>query len=64
MSEIIVFSEIHQGILHSTSGELIATARKLADELNIKVSSAILGGTNEHAETAIAQGADKVYLAQ
>ena len=64
MSEIIVFSEIHQGILHSTSGELIATARKLADELNIKVSSAILGGTNEHAETTIAQGADKVYLAQ
>ena len=64
MSEIIVFSEIHQGMLHSTSGELIAAARKLADELNIKVSSAILDGTNEHAEKAIAQGADKVYLGQ
>ena len=64
MSEILIFSEIHQGTLHSTSGELIAIARKLADELNVKVSAVLLNGTNEHADTVISQGADKAYLTQ
>ena len=64
MSEILIFSEIHQGALHSTSGELIAIARKLADELNVKVSAVLLNGTNEHADTVISQGADKAYLTQ
>ena len=64
MSEILIFSEIHQGTLHSTSGELIAIARKLADELSVKVSAVLLNGTNEHADTVISQGADKAYLTQ
>ena len=62
MSEILVFSEVHEGEIHSTSGELIATARNLADELNLTVSAAILGGANDHAIRVIAQGADKAYL--
>ena len=64
MSEILIFSEIHQGTLHSTSGELIAIARRVADELNVKVSAVLLNGTNEHADTVISQGADKAYLTQ
>ena len=64
MSEILIFSEIHQGTLHSTSGELISIARKLAGELNVKVSAVLLNGTNEHADTVISQGADKAYLTQ
>ena len=64
MSEILIFSEIHQGTLHSTSGELIAIARKLADELNVKVSAVLLNGTKEHADTVSSQGADKAYLTQ
>ena len=64
MLEIVVFSEIHQGKLDSTSGELVAAARKLGDELNLKVSAAILGGTPEHGDMTISQGADKAYIVQ
>lgn len=60
---ILVFGEVLNGKLASVSLELISKARELADQINTKVTTLILGdGVNELAKEAIAYGSDKVIL--
>ena len=62
MSEILVLAEIENGTLHSTAGELLAAARKLAAELNLDVSAALFGEiTEDITGEVVALGADNVY---
>ena len=63
MSEILIFAEIEENELHSTSGELIAAGRKMADSTDNSVSAALIGGNQKLASELITLGADKVYLA-
>lgn len=63
MSEILIFAEIEENELHSTSGELIAAGRKMADSTDNSVSAALIGGNQKLASELIALGANKVYLA-
>lgn len=63
MSEILIFAEIEENELHSTSGELIAAGRKMADSTDNSVSAALIGGDQKLASELITLGADKVYLA-
>ena len=62
MTEILILGELDGNELHSSAGELIAAGRKLADELGMKVSAAIIGEAPiEIANEAISIGADQVY---
>mgnify|MGYP003308754874 CR=1 FL=1 len=62
MSQILILAEIENEALHSTTAELLAAARKLADELGLEVAAALLGNiSNELSKEAIALGADHVY---
>ena len=62
MSQILILAEIENDILHSTAGELLAAARKLADELGLEVSAALLGNISDDiTKEVIALGADHVY---
>ena len=64
MSEILVLAEIENGTLHSTAGELLAAARKLAAELNLDVSAALFGEiTEDITGEVVALGADNIYTA-
>lgn len=66
MSEVWTLAEQHKGQLKSISFELLARGRKLADNLNEKLSSVILGSNinNESLQELILRGADKVYLVE
>jgi electron transfer flavoprotein alpha subunit len=63
--EVWVFAEQQDGELHDVSLELCGRARKLADELGVRVG-AVLPGRNvtPSAQRLIAQGVDHVYLAE
>jgi electron transfer flavoprotein alpha subunit len=62
--EVWVYVEQEEGTIKQVSFELIAEARKLAGGLNEKVGAVLLGHQVEGlARELIAQGADKVYLA-
>ena len=62
MSQILILAEIENDILHSTAGELLAAARKLADELDLEVSAALFGNISDDlTKETIALGADHVY---
>ena len=62
MSQILILAEIENGTLHSTAGELLSAARKLAAELSIDVSAALFGDlTEDITKEVIALGADHVY---
>ena len=59
---ILVIGELTGGHLGSTSQELLAAGRRLADELGQELAIGLFGDTVEGAsQQAIAQGADKVY---
>ena len=63
MAGVLVLAEVEDGRVQSSSLELLAAARKLADALGEEVGSALLGGDAEGlADTTIAHGADKVYV--
>lgn len=63
--EVWVFAEQEDGSLHDVALELSGRARKLADELGVKVG-AVLAGWNvrELAYRLIAHGVDNVYLVE
>ena len=61
---ILVVGEIEEGKLASISKELLGGARQIADSTKEEVSMLLIGEKAPSlAEEAIAQGADKVYLA-
>lgn len=61
--EILVLGEITDGSLDSTSKELLAAGRSLADTLHHKLSISLLGPDSQQpAQDAISCGADQVYL--
>ena len=63
--EVWVFAEQRAGKLEDTSLELLGRARELADKLNVKVGTVLLGDElKESAELLIQYGADKVYLVE
>ena len=62
MCQILILAEIENEALHSTAAELLAAARKLADELGLEVAAALLGDISDDlSKEAIALGADHVY---
>lgn len=65
MAGILVFGEIIEGSLQSVTGELLAAGRAINESIGEELAVALIGDTPEaHSDEAIAQGADKVYLAQ
>jgi electron transfer flavoprotein alpha subunit len=61
-----VFIEHDRGHVHPVSWELMGEARKLADQLGVKVAGVLLGGPDEpldaFAREAYTWGADRCYL--
>ena len=65
MAGILVLGELNEGKLQASTSELLVAGRKLAEALGEEVAVAIPGsGLNGIADSAIAQGADKVYLVE
>ena len=64
MAGVLVVGELNGDALQSITGELLAAARGIADAAGDEVGAALLNGGDAAAATAIALGADKVYLAQ
>jgi electron transfer flavoprotein alpha subunit len=63
--EVLVLGECSEGELSSTTGEIIAVGRQLADELGTTVACGLVGhGLERTARTALSQGADRVYIVQ
>jgi electron transfer flavoprotein alpha subunit len=63
--EVWVFAEQHGGKLEDTPLELMSKARHLADTLNVKLATVLLGDSVKNlAAKLIHHGADKVYLAE
>ena len=63
MAGVLVLAEVGNGRIQSSSLELLAAARKLADSLGEDVGAALLGGDSSGlADTAIAHGADRVFV--
>ncbi len=63
--EVWVFAEADDGRLSEVPLELMSKGRDLAERLNVPLAAALLGtGVQRHAETLIAHGADKVYVAE
>ena len=61
-SGVLVVSELDQDGVNSTTRELLAVGRKLADELGEELSAAVLAGAaGDLAQTLFSHGADKVY---
>lgn len=62
MNNVLVFCEIHNNSIARVSLELISKARELADILNVKVETLIVGSKLKNlADTAISYGADEVF---
>ena len=65
MAGILVLGELNDGKLQPSTNELLVAGRKLAETLGEEVAVAIPGsGLEGIADSAIAQGADKVYLVE
>lgn len=64
MSEILVYCGHRDGKLFKSSFDMLGGAQRLADELNCRVSAAVIGGDaiESCVETLAAYGAQKVYL--
>jgi electron transfer flavoprotein alpha subunit len=63
--EVWVFAEQEAGRLSDVPLELLGKGRELADALSVPLAAVLLGEAGSHlAETLIAHGADKVYLAE
>jgi electron transfer flavoprotein alpha subunit len=61
--EVLVIGECLEGQLTSTTGEIIAAGRQLADDLNTTLSCGLVGHGLEHAaEAALRYGADRSYV--
>jgi len=63
MSEILVFSEVKQNKLDSSTGELLSAGQKLSKELNIPLSIIIFNATDSLKDEARQWGADNIYTA-
>jgi len=58
-----IFAEKKGDQLHDVGLELLSCARKLADELKVKLSAVVIGNEpKKEVETLISYGADQVYL--
>ena len=66
MSTVLVVGELQDSVVQPVTHELTATGRNLADASGGTVAVALMGGQidSELAGSAIAHGADKVYLVQ
>jgi electron transfer flavoprotein alpha subunit len=65
MAGILAIGELNDGAPQSMTSELLAAARKLGESLGEEAAVVFTGGEASSAsEDAIAQGADKVYVAQ
>jgi electron transfer flavoprotein alpha subunit len=64
-AEVLVLGECLEGHLTTTTSEIIAAARVLADELGRSVACGLLGDRLDHAsQAALAHGADRVYVVE
>ena len=57
-------AEEDQGIIREVSYELLTRGRRLADKLNVELSSVLIGSdiTDDELNQLIYRGADKVYV--
>jgi electron transfer flavoprotein alpha subunit len=63
--EVWIFAEQHNGKIEDTPLELMSKARNLADALEVKLATVLLGdGIKELAGKLFHYGADKVYVAE
>ncbi|MFW3145611.1 MAG: FAD-binding protein [Thermoplasmatota archaeon] len=63
-SGVWVFCEVRGARLMSSALELLTRARKIAGELDQKVSAVLMGnGVSKHISTLSAYGAEKIYIA-
>lgn len=61
--DVFIFAEQREGELKKVSIELLGAARKLADDLGVKVGAMLAGSNIGHlADELIAYGADTVYV--
>ncbi len=63
MAGVLVIGELNGDELQSVTGEMLAAGRTLGDALGEEVQIALLNGSDEAAQSAIALGADKAFLA-
>ena len=62
-SGVLVAGEVSGGRISSTTRELLAAGRQIANDLGGELAAGLAGGELDHAaKEAIAAGADKVYL--
>lgn len=62
-NEVLIYGEQEEGRIVGVTKELLGVGRRLAGELDGKLSVLIMGsGIHDSCEEAIAYGADKVYL--
>lgn len=59
---VMIFAEQRGGVLAQVSLELLGAGRRLADQLGVALSAALIGATEKEAEELIKWGAEKVYL--
>jgi len=59
---VMIFAEQRGGVLAQVSLELLGVGRRLADQLGVALSAALIGATEKEAEELIKWGAEKVYL--
>jgi len=65
MASVLVVGEVENGHLTSVSQELLGAATRLSGDLGGGVACALIGaGVADAAQTAIAHGADTVYVAE
>ncbi len=60
--DVLVFAEQRQGKVSSVAFELLGIGKKLADELDAKITAILLGAAEVEAQELIKWGADKVFL--
>jgi electron transfer flavoprotein alpha subunit len=66
MADVLAYAETRDGALRPVAGEVVATARKLADQLNGQVVAVVVGGPGSaDAAADLSQfGADRILVAE
>ncbi len=66
MADILAFAETRAGVLRPVAGEVVATARTVADQLNGQVVAIVVGGagSSESASDLSRFGADRILVCE
>jgi len=66
MADVLAYAETRDGVLRPVAGEVVATARKIADQMNGQVVAVVVGGPGTAAAaTELSRfGADRILVAE